>query len=56
MKKRYIFTLHLDTAEEKGADQVSIIAKNMQSAIAKLTADDYYNEDQIINVSIFKKE
>lgn len=56
MKKRYVFTLHLDTTEEKGADLVVIIAKNMQSAIAKLTVDNYYNEDQITNVSVIKKE
>lgn len=49
--KKYVFTLHLDTKEE----QVPIVAKNIQSAVAKLCQGDYYNEDQIVNISIFKK-
>lgn len=53
--KRYVFTLHLDTEEEQGVDQIVIVAKNMQSAIAKLCHGDFYNEDQVINVAISKK-
>jgi hypothetical protein len=54
--KKYIFTIALHGAKELGVDQIPIIAKNMQSALAKLCQGDFYTEDQVINVSIFKKE
>ena len=54
--KKYIFTIAPDTPEEQGVDQIPIIAKNMQSAMAKLCQGDFYTEDQVIEVSIFKKE
>jgi 3-phosphoglycerate kinase len=47
---------YLARAKELGVDQIPIIAKNMQSALAKLCQGDFYTEDQVINVSIFKKE
>jgi hypothetical protein len=52
--KKYVFTLHLDTEQEQGVDQVPVIAKNIQSAIAKLCQGNFYNEDQIINIAIVK--
>lgn len=53
--KKYIFTICIDNEEEKGVELVPILAKNMQSAIAKLCLEDYYSEDQISNVAIIKK-
>lgn len=53
--KKYVFTIAIDTPEEQGVDQIPIIAKNMQSALAKLCQGDFYTEDQVINVGISKK-
>lgn len=52
--KKYVFTLHLDTKEETGVDQIPVVAKNLQSALAKLCQGGFYNEDQVINISIVK--
>lgn len=52
--KKYIFTLDLNTDQEKGVDQIPVIAKNIQSAIAKLCQGDFYKEDQIVNIAIIK--
>ena len=54
--KKYVFTITIHDNKELGVDQVTLFAKNMQSAIAKLCQGDFYNEDKVINVSIFKKE
>ena len=53
--KKYIFTIHIDTEEEQGVELVPIMAKNIQSAVAKLCQGDFYQEDQIINITVVKK-
>ena len=46
--KRYIFTLDSQVLP------VIIMAKNMQSAIAKLCSGDFYKEEEIKQVEIIK--
>jgi hypothetical protein len=50
--KRYIFTIK--TTPENKEEMIPVVAKNIQSAIAKLCQGDYYNEDQIRYIQIFK--
>lgn len=52
--KKYVFTIHLERKEEQGVDQIPVIAKNLQSALAKLCQGGFYNEDQVINIAIVK--
>jgi len=53
--KKYIFSIHFDTEEDQGVELVPIMAKNIQSSIAKLCQGDFYQENQIINIAVVKK-
>lgn len=54
--KKYVFTIHIDNSDETGVDQIPVIAKNLQSALAKLCQGGFYNENQVINISILNQK
>lgn len=47
--KKYVFNLRNEELP------VIIVAKNLQSAMARLTEGGFYSEDQVTNISILQK-
>ncbi len=52
--KKFVFTVVLNNNQESGVEIVTIIAKNIQSAVAKLCQGEFYNEDNISSIAIVR--